>query len=161
MKIKLQVERIYWCNYILSRLAMHARWFAVFYWCNYNVLFPAALHYASYRCLESWLVFAWNVVRGLFSTIWRDVVDAFLERFISTQRCVEGFNRATARVVVAPNFPKKTQKDFSGTAGEGVYIRQQSFAKMTFFKVDLKCFPMEQSLSRMNYIFFWAVKIRC
>ena len=56
---------------------------------------------------------------------------------------------------------KIPKKDLGGASDEGVYIRQEPFANMTFFKVDLKCFPMEQSLSQINYRFSWSVQIRC
>ena len=45
--------------------------------------------------------------------------------------------------------------------GKGVFIRQEPFAKIRFFKVDLKCFVMEQFLSWMNHWFSWEVLIRC
>ena len=57
-----------------------------------------------------------------------------------------------------PNFPKI---DLDGGAGEGEYIRQEPFAKMTFFKVYLKCFLMEQSRSRIIWRFSWAIQIGC
>ena len=50
------------------------------------------------------------------------------------------------------NFPEKDpKKDIGGTACDKVYIRQEPFAKMTFFKVDLKCFSMGQYISRLIY----------
>ena len=48
-----------------------------------------------------------------------------------------------------PNF---SEEDLGGAVGEWVCIRQEPFVKMTFFKVNLKCFSMEQSLSRIIYI---------
>ena len=44
----------------------------------------------------------------------------------------------------------RPKKDFGGTAGEGVYNRQEPFAKMKFFKVGLKCFPMENYYLSIN-----------
>ena len=58
-----------------------------------------------------------------------------------------------------PKFPPK--KDLRGTACEGVYIRHDPFAKLAFFKVDLKCFPMKRFLSRMSIRFSWAAQTRC
>ena len=48
-----------------------------------------------------------------------------------------------------------------GVGGKGVYIWQVSFAQIVFVKVDLKGFPMEQSLSWIIYRFSWAIQIRC
>ena len=39
--------------------------------------------------------------------------------------------------------------------------RQEPISKMSFFKVYLKCFPIEQFLSRIIYRFSYAVQIRC
>ena len=43
-------------------------------------------------------------------------------------------SQATAIVVVAPIFPKNTQNKYlGGAAGEGIYVRQEPFAKKAFF----------------------------
>ena len=58
-------------------------------------------------------------------------------------------DRATASAVASSILRKKTQKYMGAAAGEGLYIRQEPFTKMALFIVDLKCFPMEQSLFRI------------
>ena len=42
-----------------------------------------------------------------------------------------------------------------------LYFRQEPFAKMTFFKVDLNCFLMEKSISQIIYTFSLVIQIRC
>ena len=58
-------------------------------------------------------------------------------------------------------FPKKYRKETWTAAGGGVYIRHGPFAKIAFLKVNLKFFPMKQSISRISYRFSYAVQIRC
>ena len=50
---------------------------------------------------------------------------------------------------------------YKALAQEQLSIRHEPFAKMTFLKVDLKCFPLEKSFYRINYRFSWAVQMRC
>ena len=71
--------------------------------------------------------------------------DTSLSELYKSDRCC----RATPHSGRRPNFSKK---DLDGDAGEEAYIPQEPFAKIAFFKVDLKCCPMEQSISRMNCI---------
>ena len=76
---------------------------------------------------------------------------------LSCVKKIDTFYRATARTVSALIFPKK---DLGVANGVGVYV-QAPFVKITFFKVDLKCLPLGQSLSRIVYRFSWAIRIRC
>ena len=58
-------------------------------------------------------------------------------------------------------FPEKDPKKTWAVPLAREYIRQKPFVKMTFFKVNSKRFPMEQSLFQKNYRFSREIKIRC
>ena len=60
-----------------------------------------------------------------------------------------------------PNLGGLPKKDLGGAAYVRVCIRQEQFAKMASFRVDLKCFQMEQFLSQIIYRFSWTIQIRC
>ena len=62
-------------------------------------------------------------------------------------------HRPTAAAVAAPIFPKKTQKDFRDVACEEVYIRQEQFAKITFFKVIFTFFKTFFKVNTFSELF--------
>ena len=70
---------------------------------------------------------------------------------VTMQNFIGGFFENTFFNIEQPRqwSPTKISRKRHGRRRWRRYIRQESFVKMTFFKVDLKCFPMEQSLSQI------------
>ena len=80
----------------------------------------------------------------------------FLQYFIHHKPFAKQY-RATATVVAAPIFPKKTLL----VPQSREYISDKSCLPILYFSFDLNFFSTEQSLSRIIYLFSWAIQIRC
>ena len=60
-----------------------------------------------------------------------------------------------------PNSPKNNQKLQVWRRYPTRNIRQEPISKISFFKVDLKCFPIEQSISRIICSYYYIIIIIC
>ena len=81
--------------------------------------------------------------------------------FIKYLRCFLSNHRDSGR---RSKFPWKYQqkKRRGRRRWRGSIYPTNRLPKVAFFKVDLKCFPIEPEwLSRMIYRFSWAIRIRC